>query len=45
MLYADLKTSEGTWKASSIDLNVVVSNVDGQLVDGATYSCPESHSN
>jgi len=32
MLYADLQSHEGTWKAAMIDLNVVISNTDGQLV-------------
>ena len=40
MLYADLKSSEGTWKASSIDLNVVIGNKDGQLVNGTTQWKP-----
>jgi hypothetical protein len=38
MLYADLKSPEGTWNASSIDLNVVIGNKDGQLVNGTSYS-------
>ena len=38
MLYADLKSLDDGWKASSIDLNVVIGNKDGQLVNGATYS-------
>lgn len=38
MLYADLKSPEGTWNASSIDLNAVISNENGQLVKGTAYS-------
>ena len=37
MLYADLKSLEGTWNASRIDLNVVINNEGGQLVNGRSY--------
>ncbi|KIM73641.1 hypothetical protein PILCRDRAFT_828935 [Piloderma croceum F 1598] len=33
MLYADLRSPEGTWNAAHIDLNKVVGNDDGQLVN------------
>jgi hypothetical protein len=33
-LYADLKSSEHTWNAASIDLNVVIGNDNGRLVNG-----------
>ena len=36
ILYADLKSLDGTWKRASIDLNVVIGNKDGQLVNGTT---------
>jgi hypothetical protein len=38
ILYADLKSPEGPWNASKIDLNAVISNENGQLVKGTTYS-------
>jgi hypothetical protein len=37
MLYADLRSPEGTWNAAHIDLNKVVGNDDGQLVNGTAY--------
>lgn len=34
VLHADLKSSENTWITSCIDLDVVIGNDNGQLVNG-----------
>lgn len=38
ILYADLKAPEGAWNASRIDLNNLIGNEDGQLVNGTTQT-------
>jgi CVNH domain len=42
ILYADLMSPEGTWNATRIDLNKVVGNDDGQLVNGNSLFSPSS---